>query len=54
MWQPGWKQSLGENGYMSMYSRVSLLFDPTLSQHCLLISYTPMQNEKLKKKPILQ
>ena len=54
MWQPGWKQSLGGNRYMYMYSRVSLLFYLKLSQHCLLISYTPMQNEKLKKKTILQ
>ena len=54
MWQPGWKQSLGGNRYMYMYSRVSLLFYLKLSQHRLLISYTPMQNEKLKKKTILQ
>ena len=25
MWQPGWEESLGENGYMYMYGWVSLL-----------------------------
>ena len=26
IWQPGWEGSLGENGYMYMYSGVSSLF----------------------------
>ena len=26
IWQPGWEGSLGENGYMYVYGRVSSLF----------------------------
>ena len=58
MWQPGWERSLGENGYMYMYSWVPLLF--TWNCHnIVLISYTSKQNKyyvlkKLKKKVPLQ
>ena len=57
MWQPGWEESLGENGCMGMDGWVPSLF-PRNSQH-YLIGYTPIQNEKsevcdYKKKEIFQ
>ena len=36
MWQPGWEESLGENGYMHMYTWVPLL--STWNHHSVLIS----------------
>ena len=47
---PGWEGSLGENGYMYTYGWVPSLFTWKLSQHCLLIGYTPIQNKKFRKK----
>ena len=49
MWQPGWEGSLRENG-----SNVYIQLSPSavhlkLSQQCLLISYSLIQNKKLKK-----
>ena len=45
MWQPGWEGGLGKNGYM--YMAESLCHSPeTITT--LLISYTPIQNKKLK------
>ena len=43
MWQPGWKGSLGENGYMYMYGWVPLL--STWNNTTLLIGYTMIQNK---------
>ena len=48
-WQPGWKGSLGENGYMYICMAEFLPCCPKIIT-ILLISYTPIQNEKLKKK----
>ena len=48
MWQPGWKGSLGEKGYMYIYMAESLCYSPeTITT--LLINYTPKQNKKFKK-----
>ena len=59
MWQHGWDGSLVENGYMYIYGvwgRMVTCICMAKSLHCspetittLLISYTPMQNKKLKK-----
>ena len=48
LWQSEWQGSLGENGYK--YMPESLCCLPKLSQHCFLIKYIPIQEEKLKKK----
>lgn len=45
MWQSGWEGSLRENGYMYPYDWAPLLSTWNV-QHCLLISYTPIQNRK--------
>ena len=54
MWQPEQEQSLGENGYMYICMAESFVVHPKLSQHCLLIHYTPIQiiifQKKKKKK----
>ena len=47
MWQPGWEGSLGENTYMAE-SLCSLPGTITT----LLISSTPIQNTKFKRKKI--
>ena len=46
---PGWEGILGENGCMYTYGWVPLLFTWKLSQHWLLIGYTPIQNKKFRK-----
>jgi len=45
---PAWEGSLGKNGYMYMYGWV--LCCPPETVTTFLISYTPIQNKKLKKK----
>ena len=47
MW-PGWKGSL-ERMDTCICMAESLCCSPELSQHCLLIGYTPIQNKKFKK-----
>ena len=48
MWQPGWEGSLGENGYAYIYIWLSpFAVYVKLSQHCLLIGCSPIQNKKL-------
>ena len=42
LWQPGWEGSLGENGCVSLCSSPETIT-------ALLISYTPIQDEILKK-----
>ena len=43
MWQTGWEQSLGKDGYMYEYGcRPGAIT-------ALLVSYTPIKNKKLKK-----
>ena len=42
MWQPGWEQSLGENGYMYMCESFSCSAETITT---LLIGYTPKQNK---------
>ena len=49
MWQPRWEGSLGENGYMYMYGWVPCCSPKTIT---LLISYTPIQNKKFKRKNV--
>ena len=44
MWQPGWKGSLGENGYKYIYGEY--LRCPPATITTLLIGYTPIQNTK--------
>ena len=44
MWQYGWEGNLGENGYKYIYGWV-----PLKNIKTWLISYTPLQNKKLKK-----
>ena len=39
MWQPGWEESLGENGYMSMYAESFHCSPETIT--ALLIGYVP-------------
>jgi len=43
MWQPGWEERLGENGYMYIYGR------SLCGITALLIGYTPRENRKFKK-----
>ena len=46
--KPGWEGSLGKNGYTYMHGWILLLF--TWHCHnCLLIGYTPIQKQKLRK-----
>ena len=45
-----WEENLGKNGYMHICIAESLSVQLKLSQHCLLISYTPIQNKKVFKK----
>ena len=54
MWQPGWEGVWGRTDtcicmctYMYMYPFAVYL---KLSQHCLLVGYTPIQNKKCKKR----
>ena len=49
MWQPGWERSWGESGYMYMYGWIESLCCPPETITTLLISYTPIENEKSKK-----
>ena len=46
MQQPGWEGSLGENGQMHITWLGPFNVHLKLSQHCLLISYTLIQNTK--------
>ena len=46
VWQPGWEVGLGENGYMYMLAEPLHCSPETTTT--LLISYTPMQNQKFK------
>ena len=47
MWQPGWEGSVGEMN-TCMYMMVEVLaVHLKLSQHCLLIGYTPVQNKNI-------
>ena len=46
MWQPGWKGSLRENGYMCMYDESLHCSQETVT--ALFIVYTPIQNKKFK------
>ena len=48
MGQPGYKGSLGVNRYMYIYTAESLCH-PLETIMTLLISYTPIQNKKVKK-----
>ena len=51
MWQPGWEQNLGENGYMCMDGWVAVL--PAWNYHNIvdqLYSNTKEKNSKKKKK----
>ena len=48
-WQLGWEQHLEENGYMLYVWLSPFAVHLRLSQHCLLISYTPIQNKNFKK-----
>ena len=49
IWKPGWKGVWGRMD-TCMYIRLShLAVHLKWSQHCLLISYTPIQNRKSKK-----
>ena len=53
MWQPGWKGNLGGE-WIHVYvwlSPFTILSKP--SQHCLLISYIPIQNKKFFLKEAL-
>ena len=50
IWQPGWEEGLGENGYMYMYGWVPSLFTGNYHNIVLLISYTSIRNKKLKKR----
>ena len=43
MGQPGWERGLGENGYMYIWLS-PFTVHLKLSQYCVLISYTPVQN----------
>ena len=43
MWQPGWEQSLGENGYICLPESLPCSLETITT---LLIIYTPIQNEK--------
>ena len=47
-WHPGWKGSLGENGYKYIYGEY--LRCPPATITTLLIGYTPIQNKKSKLK----
>ena len=51
MWQHGWEESLGENGYMYMYGWVPLLF--TLNYHNTVnqLNSNTEQKELFKKAP---
>ena len=46
-WQPGWEESLGENGYMYMYSWVPLL--STWNCTKLLTGYISIWNKRFTK-----
>ena len=47
MWQPGWQESLGENGYVCVWLS-SFVVHLKLSQHCEL-AILPKENKKLNK-----
>ena len=46
MWQPGWEEGLGKNGYLYLYGWVPSCSSETATT--LLISYNPIQTKKLK------
>ena len=50
MWQPRWEGSLGENGYKRVYGRGPLGSTWNYRNVDMIISYTPIQNKKLKIK----
>ena len=47
IWQPGWKGSLGENGYMYVYGWIPLLF--TWNYHDIVNQQYPNTNKVSKK-----
>ena len=50
MWQPGWEGSLEENGYMYMHPFTGpFATHLKSSQHCLLISYIPINKKKKER-----
>ena len=47
MWQPGWEEALGENGYMYMYDWAPSLF--TWNYHNICLSAITQYKKKVKK-----